>query len=300
MKKNNKKSYLIGAVVIILILAAVAGFVYYKNDFKILNENSYWDSNKIESYKLGSVEFKIYPLDESGQDIKDGFFEVYNNGKKIFSSADSSWQISGLLAFKFKNNEYVVVGDYSGGAHCCDTDYLFRINSANGVKLIKTFSMGNASINKENLIFKNKNLYLALDDDRFAYFHVSYASSPFFNQYYKIEGDNLVLANNDFKEDYIKVAENCDSDINSTFDKMASSSKEDYFFEDWFSNLVCRTVNYKLAGEDTLAWQGFEDYFKKAGSYSSGYLIDLGGSKVTPAGIKQEIINQLEINKFFN
>ncbi len=67
--------------------------------------------------------FKIYPLNIDKNEF--GYFEAYNNSEKIYTSG-KNYNVNDLFAFEYNKNKYIIVGDYSGGAHCCTTDYIFK------------------------------------------------------------------------------------------------------------------------------------------------------------------------------
>ncbi|MBX4200653.1 hypothetical protein KW786_00835 [Candidatus Parcubacteria bacterium] len=297
-------------IVVLVVLVALAGLVlhFYKASidsagkstnsnqdknpsasagFSILDDKDFNSSTKMESYKLGDAEFKIYPMDDSTN--KGGYFEVYQQSKKVFSS-EPNYGIGELVAFKLGENKYVIVDDYSGGAHCCDTDYLFRINKDSQVKLLKKFEMGNARLTKESLLFKNSKLYLVLMDDSFQYFHVPYALSYFFTQYYRLDGDNVVVANSDFKDDLIRTAEACEAKILK--DPIKADDQGHY----WLNDLICYVTNYTLAGKQADALKKFDGYFNHF--YPSGTGKDEFGEVIKRDTLKKEIIDILKDERF--
>lgn len=294
----NKKIVLLAVVVLVVVAGGLLFF--YKNKItdqpqpviqnnsqtqsvalSILDDKDFTGSVKTESYKMGSVEFRMY---NSADIIKSpGYFEVYEGVKKIFASKPN-YKIGGLLAFAFGENTYVVVKDYSGGAHCCDTDYLFRINVDSQVKLIKTFDMGNMTISKDSLLVKNNKLYLALLDDSFQYFHVAYVDSYFFTQYYQLNGDVVVSANKDFAPDLIKTAEDCR-------DKIIHDTKDT-----WLNDFLCYAANYALVGKQDAAMADFNGFFNKFFPSDTGK--DAFGEVIKRDALKQEIIDTLKNDRF--
>ncbi len=210
------------------------------------------DLNNPFEQAVGTALFKIYPLNIDKNEF--GYFEAYNNGEKIYTSG-KNYNVNDLFAFEYNKNKYIIVGDYSGGAHCCTTDYIFRLDGENNLKLIDTLPLGNAiSIGENNLLEKDGNLYLEVNDDRFAYFYTSYASSYSFKKYYLIAEEGLILKTEDFKENYTAEALACEKE----FGTLVGSDKGK--FEIQFPKLLCVTVNNILAGEEEKAWQGFNDH----------------------------------------
>lgn len=256
--------------------------------FSVLDDKQFLDSDTVESYKLGTAEFKIYPLKEDPT-MTGGWFEAINNGQRIFAS-NPNYRVAGLLTFEFAGSKYVVIRDFSGGAHCCDTDYLFRLSDNNNLKLIKTFDMGNGFIVKDSLVFTNNKLYFKLGDDRFAYFHVPYSASYMFVQYYELKGDQVALANQDFKEELIKNAKECETSLSAMVKKKTND------FEEWFVQLLCYMANYMLAGQEETASQGFDIYFKAFSGEAA--VKDSFGTTLEPEKLKKEIFDSLEDKRF--
>ncbi len=302
----KKPTIIITLVLIVLLVLAGVVLYFYRNRidsvnqsanthqtqaqpaaFSVLDDKDFAGSTKVESYKIGTAEFKIYPWNEAAN--KPGYFEVYQGGKKVFSS-DPNYNVGELVAFKLGDNSYAVVDDYSGGAHCCDTDYLFRVNKNNEVKLLKKFDMGNARISKDNLLFKNNTLYISIMDDSFQYFHVPYAMSYFFTQYYRLDGDNVVLANADFKDDIAKIAQDCQAKI--TKDPAHLDDQQHY----WLNDTICYIANSTLIGKGDEALAKFDGYFNHF--FPSGTGTDEFGEIIKRGTLKQEITDILKNGRF--
>ncbi len=283
----------------VLIVLAGALLFFYKNNiatqksgaqnepqnqpaaFSVLDEKDYTALTGMETYEVKSAEFKVYAPKNTL--TAPGYFEVYQSGTKVFAS-DPDYLISGLLSFVFGDTTYVVVKDYSGGAHCCDTDYLFRVNPAGQVKLIKTFDIGNVTISKDSLLLKNNKLYLVLIDDRFQYFHTAYVDSYFFNQYLRLDGDAVYAANQDFAEIIAKTAQDCRA-------KIAHDASDA-----WLNDFLCYAANYTLIGKQNTALEDFNGFFNQF--FPSGSGKDSFGETIQRDTLKQEIIETLQHDRF--
>ncbi len=239
--------------------------------------------NPIER-KIDTAVFKIYPPNiEKNKNAK---LEVYNKNEKIYTS--ETYNYSNLIAFEYRDYKYIIINEYSGGAHCCSTAPIFVLDKDKDLKLIETLDLENTSISEKSLIEKNEKLYLAASDDRFAYFHVPYAGSYFFMQYYLIENGVLTKNNFDFKEDYIIEAEKCRKEADNYFENI--KRKENISgFESWSPYLVCASVNYILSGQEEKAWQEFDELFKKAISTSPMLAKDISSEE-----IKEEIKGKMK------
>jgi len=184
-----------------------------------------------------------------------------------------------ILAFKYQWNEYIIVSDYSGGAHCCFSEYIFCLGENNELKFIGSLDLGETHISEESLVMKGKNLFIKIFDDRFAYFYTPYVNSYFFAQYLEVEDDQLIINNTDFQADYLEQAFRCENDLK---EQLAKQETEE--FENYSPLLVCITVNYLLANEEEEAWQKFEQYSVQVPLNYYGDLVDL-------EQFKQDLIN---------
>lgn len=205
-------------------------------------------------YKIDSAEFKIFPLKIKNNEF--GYFEAYNKGEKIYTS-EKIYSISGFLVFKYKDNKYIIIKEDSGGAHCCFNYYVFLLNE-HELKLIKIFDLGNGYIPWNRLLEKDNKLYLAVKDDRFAYFHVCFADSYFFNRYYLIKGEELIERNIDFKEELIAEALKCENELNEIINNEIINKDAPANYGLWMRLFLGKTVNYILAGEPEKANENLE------------------------------------------
>lgn len=223
------------------------------------------------SYKIGTAEFKIYH--DVGTD-KDARIGVYNNGKEYGNPAvpdPDFFVITKIMALKHGGDRYIFLENWGGGAHCCEDEYVFRLDEDNDLRPIEVLSLLDGELSPENIIKKNGYLYLKLMDYRFRYFHTSFGGSPIFYQYLIIDGDQFIVRNGDFKDEYIKQAK-IDREL---LDKYLKNTKvEDMQFSDWSPLLVEQTVNYLMAGESEKAWSEFDSYFQKFSTVSPSSLKD--------------------------
>lgn len=193
------------------------------------------------------------------------------------------------FAFDYGKTRYIVAADYSGGAHCCFGWYVFYrdggdLKQATPNQSIAT--MGNIPpAGEQNLVEKNGKLYMALDDDRFAYVCGSFASSPMVSRYFLVNGNELILANADFKEEFIKDAQTASAKISGTD---IAESRCTYLVEE--------TASYLLAGQNGLVESGFAGWHKKAAPVSFSGMD--GSTQTTAAGILQGIKDYLNQRDF--
>jgi len=272
-----KKIIIIIAIVIVIIaIIGVAIFAFYvlsseeeerkskeepESTFSLLKTGEI-PYDQEYSYEIDTAEFIIYPMDSENFDF--GYFEAYNNGEKIFASSPL-YMISDIIAFEYDGNKYIIVTDFSGGAHCCFSEYIFVLTE-DELKLLGEMYLGESSIIKENIIMQEETLYIRILDDRFAYFYTPYVTSYFFPQYLEVDPDGFEINNQAFKQDYLEEADRCENEI------IEDLGEE---FEYYSPLLVCIVANYVLAGEEDLAWQKFDEYSNMIPLNYYGQTVDL-------------------------
>jgi len=278
---NKKTLVLISIIIAIILFVIVAGlifcYLYYydkpeeeddledEDSFSIIKAES-MPYEEDYSFGIGTAEFVIYAPDL--ETFEFGYFEAYNNGEKVYSTAPL-YMIMDLLAFEYNGNKYIIISEYSGGAHCCFEEYIFFLDKDDDLELIGVLDLGNTHISEDSLFMENDDLYIKIFDDRFAYFYTPYINSYFFVQYLKIEQDNLIASNNNFQEDYVKEAIRCENDLKEQLEQGIEE------FENYSSLLVCITVNYLLAGQGQKAWQELEQYSAQVPLEHYGALVDI-------------------------
>ena len=296
----NKKTLVLIAIAIAFIISAliigavVFYFFFYQPDeerSKDEEEASDWENfsiletgeisyDKEYRYEISTAEFVIYPPDL--ETFEFGYFEAYNKGEKVYTSIPL-YMVLDILAFEYQWNKYIIVSDYSGGAHCCFSEYIFCLDENNELKFIGSLDLGETHILEESLIVKGKKLYIKVFDDRFAYFYTPYVNSYFFAEYLEVEDDQLIVNNVDFEQDYLEEAFHCENDLE---EQLAEQETEE--FENYSPLLVCITANYLLAGQEEKAWQKFEQY-------SAQVPLDYYGGLVDLEQFKQDLIDLFEL-----
>ncbi len=238
------------------------------------------DTAKFEVIKKEEV-FTTDPFSEEDPYTEYSWsFVAYNNGIKIYEipMSEASPHSGGISAFEYKNNKYISISDYSGGAHCCYSYYVFVLTD----KELKLVSILDGYI---EITTAGDKVYLSKLDDRFDYFYSSHASSYFFKRYFLVDNDKIIESNVDFQTDYLKKAEDCDKELNKGLQQNEYSGLS-------FSNLVCKVVNYLIIGDSDKAWINFEDYFNKIKSNPNSETYELKGKDA--GTIKAEIINKMK------
>jgi hypothetical protein len=150
---------------------------------------SFTNLKKPVERSIDTVKIKIYPTETEGAFFS-GKVEVYNKDKKIYDYV--TFGMPQIIAFEYDGYKYIIISEYSGGAHCCFNYHIFALDQNNNLKLTRDLPLGNASVSKNSLVARNGKLYLKTSDDRFAYFYAPYAGSYSFNQYYLIKKGEII------------------------------------------------------------------------------------------------------------
>lgn len=254
--------------------------------------------NPYYSYKIGTAEFRIYKRNEPDEfgsyDWRDRL-EVFNKGERLGDPSASPvdfYVISRITALRHNGDRYIFLQNWTGGAHCCQDEYVFRLDKDDSLRAIEILSLLDGELSSENIIQKNGYLYLKLMDLRFRYFHTSFAGSPVFYQYLIINGDQFIIRNGDFKEEYIKQAKIDQGEL----DKYLKNTKiEEMQFPDWSPFLVQQTVNYLMAGESEKAWSEFDSYFQKFSAISSSSLKDFDNYLTGYSGENNVLLDRFKL-----
>lgn len=211
-----------------------------------------------------------------------GFFcsyaiKVFKENREILSKTvgdvkgeDCSGLIS-LYDITYEDTRYYLAVSWSGGAHCCFTlqPIVYRDGA---VKIFDEVFLGNTGdiLEAKNFFVYNGKVYMASDDDRFQYYHLSFADSSllFFPIFYSF----------DFKEGKM---ERVDSRFRSCYEKLLSGTakqaarlkkspallKQPSAHLAWFPLIVSKAVYALLAGgEQNQVWSDFAgdfDYFAR-------------------------------------
>lgn len=222
-----------------------------------INQMDLYNIKQVETFSSGLAKFIIYPLkDISATEQEEGYFEAYQDTNLIYTS-DKLYNITGIFSFDYNADTYIVVTSYSGGAHCCFTQYIFHQGEDDKVSLVRKLATNNSTISADNFFVENNKLYFSVMDDRFAYFYTSYASSYSFVRFFQLDQTNIADANNEFFDVFMKEARRCEAELDSI------NPSDIYSMEDWFPTLVCKSANYWYAGDQSMAWNNFSDYFDK-------------------------------------
>jgi hypothetical protein len=305
--KTNWKYILIVLILAVIVGGGILGYLrYFKREIISLNqfpgvkkperavkekegikeEISCVDIN--ENLNLTTIKEKLYPLqDKEEYRIGDGEFKVVGKIKetllpdiRVYKKHTELMKIEeypygcGLWCFSYNDYKYVILEGYTGGAHCCESQYIFVVTPNGELKFIRNITSEGA-ISLSSLIFKNGKLYIKLTDSRFEYFFGPHPFAFYVDQHFLIDGEKIILDNSEFKEEYIK--------------KAKEKTKDCFEVKNWEEQapILCigeLVVNYLLAGEEETAWKIAEEFFNEFPDVK-----DANGNKITLEEFREEI-----------
>jgi hypothetical protein len=205
----------------------------------------FWDEEPSEitagDYSLGfdSVE------NEFGKVWK--YFHVSRGGKKIYSeNAETDGEkFIGYYRYDFKGKQYLLLTNWSGGAHCCDTLTPILVTPEKIETPAQSIFMGDGWI--EDYFVKDGKLYLWGFDTRFSYFNTCFACAGpmFFTTFFKFDDRTgaLVNVNHEFRDLY--------SELHEIITKEESSLRVSGVYVDsysWVPLLTAKFIYGHLAG----------------------------------------------------
>ncbi len=173
--------------------------------------------------------------------------------------------------YRFAGSLYLVVAEYTGGAHCCGQYHVFsRAADTRTWRYLGVTGAENGGPSPawNVIVQKDGRLYLREMDNRFDYFHACHACSLLGNmgpQYSLLAPTGLVPDDRAFRERYLELAAEADAAIaaealrrsqkpRAILDAPAKGS-EASFVDDLGQLLVKRTIFCLRAGEVERAWR---------------------------------------------
>jgi tetratricopeptide (TPR) repeat protein len=212
--------------------------------------------------------FKIEPTGEEEMRLL-----VLDKGTQVTEIKTKGWGLfTGFSRQEAGPVTYWILEDYTGGFHCCVNQYFFcRPDFQQTVRFLGTIHLGhvdygNAGRYEEQFPCHEGKIFLKSCDNRFAYFHTSYAQSwpMFFPQFHQLTPEGIRLINDRFKEVYLDEAKDLNEMIKDELAKRQSTPEAivnvyGSFTDDLGVLLVARTINYLCACERSAAWKSLED-----------------------------------------
>jgi hypothetical protein len=127
---------------------------------------------------------------------------VYRGSLLIYNTSCKDW-ITDIKAYDLsgEGNKELFIEYYSGGAHCCFTLNICKIQNDNFIYL-DTLFLGNAGYELKDLD-NDGELELITANDMFAYEFTNYAQSRFSIKIFQFKNNKLELANKEFEKEVL-------------------------------------------------------------------------------------------------
>ncbi|MBI5482957.1 MAG: hypothetical protein HY888_00655 [Deltaproteobacteria bacterium] len=188
---------------------------------------------------------------------------------------------------------YVMIGEYTGGMHCCTRNHFF-VRPAPGRKLryLGTTAESDEGLDEKPFSCVAGKLYLEEHDMRFQSFHTPYAQSLLsLPTHYRLTPSAITIDNLPFHKKYIDMAGSLSVEIEAGAAKrqtvpdalIIEKDGEAYYADEPAQLIVKRAILYLFAREEAEAWKNLENDMKKYYRQATG--LD---------GLKKEIISKLK------
>jgi hypothetical protein len=248
-------------------------------DIDFINKGIVYDllDEKAFEYKIGRGKFELSKTKMEGMTMKKRDIKVYNENQEIMREDTTS--IGRLWCFTFQNNRYVILTTYSGGAHCCTSNFIFFITPTNELKIIEEIITELYNITPSSLLFKSGKLYINVKGYNIGYILGSYLTNFPIELYYLIDGSKISLVISEFKEEYLKKAEEINKEVMNNGNLSEAGEA---------------VMNYLLAGEEKKAWEAAEKFFAKFPNLINE-ISEKTGKKITLEDLKEEFKKEIKI-----
>ncbi len=247
-----------------------------KSEIECINvdEKFVFDSKKEKRYDLKyQYKYKIGNgiIEFNKKEDKNPVVELFYNGRKIYEFKDLALdEDKSLWCFSYKDFKYLVINSYTGGAHCCAFNYIFLLKPENDLKYVGFLMAELNYVDISDLIIKNNKIYIKFNN-YLGYFLGPYSSGFNIVHYYLINADKIIDAHYEFREEYLKKAE--------------QRSKECFSKEEPDINCIGEVVyNYLMADEEKIAQETAEKFFNKFPDIKDGW-----GNKITLEEFMKEV-----------
>lgn len=171
----------------------------------------------------------------------------------------------GYARIAFKESGFWMIGEYTGGLHCCARYHFFARPSPGGTLVYIGATAGSAqAMDEQPFVCGRGALYLQDQDTRFLYFHTSYAESVLYiPTHYRLTAAGLHIDNIPFKDKYLEEIQTVQAQIEAAAAWRKKPAQgligaEGLFSEELGQLLVKRTILYIYAREEKTAWQTLE------------------------------------------
>jgi hypothetical protein len=215
--------------------------------------------------KEDSLSYNGYRIEKAQAKGEESWFATLKKGNKAVAKFEAGWNKEwtnfGLFPFIGAEPRQLVVEQYSGGAHCCYSYWIYDLSGANARVLFNNDKYGTGNqltpvdLDKDGT-FELKHSVMAFD-----YFHMSHASSVFpqaIFAYDKKSGEYRP-ANARFSSYALNGIED---DIKELETLKAEGDRDELYTERHFSAVLQVALKYIYAGQREEGWAFFEREYR--------------------------------------
>jgi hypothetical protein len=207
------------------------------------------------------LSYRGYVVEKAQTKGEDSWFATLKKGKKPVAKFEGGWNKEwtnfGLFPFIGTEPKQLVVEQYSGGAHCCYSYWIYDL-SDNPRLLFDNdkYGTGNQLIPFDldgDGVFEFKHSVMAFD-----YFHMSHASSVFPQAIfaYDKKAGEYRPANQRFQSYALQGIEDDIKEF-ETLKAQGNPDNDEIYSERYFSAVLQVTLKYIYAGKEQEAWEFF-------------------------------------------
>ncbi len=227
------------------------------------------DENALDKVftKEDKLSYKGYSIEKFKTPGEDSWYATLQKGEQVVAKFESGWNKEwtsfGLFPFLGGEPKQLVVEQFSGGAHCCYSHWIYDLSPASPHLLFtnEKYGTGNAlypvDIDGDGQ-FEFKQSVMAFD-----YFHLSHASSVFPQALfaYDEKAGEYRPANRRFSAYALK---GLDEDIKelAALKSKGNPDKDDIYTERHFSAVLQVTLKYIYAGKQDEGWAFFNREYR--------------------------------------
>jgi hypothetical protein len=178
----------------------------------------------------------------------------------------------GYSFLKSNGSSFWMIGEYTGGAHCCARYHFFaRPAPGRQLRYLGATQGSSEGLAEAPFVCRDGAVYFTDADIRFLYFHTPYSQSILaIPTYYRIGASSLTVDNRPFKKYFLAAVQDIENEIPDVLRKRSVVPQsillddDSHFFSDELGQLlVKRTILYLYAREDRKAWATFDRDVRK-------------------------------------
>jgi len=216
--------------------------------------------------KENRLSYHGYVIEKAKVPGDEVWLATLKKGNKVLVKFESGgeydyWTNFGLFSFLGTDAKQLVVEQYSGGAHCCYSNWIYDLGQSPRL-VFNNEKYGTGSALRPVDLDSDRVFELTQSVMAFDYFHLSHAASVFPEAVfaYDPKAGEYRPANRRFSAHVLRDLE---SDIKALEKlKAAGSEKDEFYSESYFSGVLGVTLKYIYAGNREEGWSFFDKEYR--------------------------------------